>query len=84
MLGILIRAPPASPHAFRTASQVLLATLAIPIAPVPSETDRFLEVDDTGRDKARRLAGLLRMSSPPSRASLMKDMVGVGGVCKIY
>ena len=59
----------------RTASQVLLATLCINIEPVPSETDRFLAVDDTSRDKAKRLASLLRMTSPPSRASLMKDMV---------
>lgn len=61
-----------------TASQVLLATLAVPIEPIPSEADRFLEVDDNSRDKARRLAALLRMDTPPNRASLMKDMVGMG------
>ncbi len=54
---------------------MLLATLCIPIEPVPSETDRFLEVDDNSKDKAERLAKLLRMNTPPTRASLMKDVV---------
>ena len=58
-----------------TASQVLLASLAVPIEPIPSETDRFLEVDDNLRDKARRLAALLRMDTPPTRATLMKELV---------
>ena len=62
-------------HTNRTASQVLLATLSIPIEPIPSETDRFLEVNDTSRDKAKRLSSLLRMATPPSRASLLKDVV---------
>lgn len=53
----------------------MLATLSVPIEPVPSETNRFLEVDDNLRDKARRLAALLRMDTPPTRATLMKDMV---------
>ena len=60
---------------YSTASQVLLATLSIPIAPVPSEIDRFLEIDNTSRDKARRLAALLRIATPPTRASLLHDMV---------
>ena len=62
---------------YSTASQVLLSTLCVPIEPVPSETDRFLEVDDNSRDKARRLAALLRMDTPPSRATLMKDIVRI-------
>lgn len=60
-----------------TAAQVLLATLSVPIEPISSETDRFLEVDDNSRDKARRLAALLRMDIPPTRATLMKELVGV-------
>ena len=60
---------------YSTASQVLLATLCVPIEPIPSEADRFLEVDDNTRDKARRLAALLRMDTPPNRATLMKEMV---------
>lgn len=55
----------------------MLATLSVPIEPVPSEADRFLEVDDNSRDKARRLAALLRMDTPPTRATLMRDMVSV-------
>lgn len=53
----------------------MLATLAVPIEPVPSETNRFLEVDDNSRDKAKRLANLLRMDVPPTRATLMKEVV---------
>ena len=57
------------------ASQVLLATLSVPIEHVPSESDRFLEVDDNSREKSKRLASLLRMPVPPSRATLIKDLV---------
>ena len=59
----------------RIASRVLLATLCVPIEPTPSDVDRFLEVDQTGRDKARRLAALLRMNTLPTRASLLRDIV---------
>ena len=54
---------------------MLLATLCVPIEPTPSDVDRFLEVDQTGRDKARRLAALLRMNTLPTRASLLRDIV---------
>ena len=59
------------------ASRVLLATLCVPIEPTPSDVDRFLEVDQAGRDKARRLAALLRMNTLPTRASLLRDIVCV-------
>ena len=59
----------------RTAAQVLLSTLAIPIAPVPSEIDRFLVVDYTQQDRSRRLASLLRLQTLPTRASLLNDLV---------
>jgi translation initiation factor 3 subunit A len=58
----------------RIASRVLLATLCVPIEPTPSDVDRFLEVDQNNRDKARRLAALLRMTSLPTRASLLRDV----------
>ena len=60
----------------RTGSQVLLATLSIPIAPVASGIDRFLMVDYSIQDKIR-LSNLLRLNSPPTRASLLKDLVRV-------
>ena len=59
------------------ASRVLLATLCVPIEPTPSDVDRFLEVDQNDREKARRLAALLRVTSLPSRASLLRDVVSL-------
>ena len=61
----------------RTGAQVLLATLAIPIVPVASEIDRFLVVDYNLQDRSRRLSNLLRLTSPPTRASLLKELVRV-------
>ena len=60
---------------FRTGAQVLLATLAISIVPVASEIDRFLVVDYNLQDRSRRLSNLLRLTSPPTRASLLKELV---------
>ena len=63
--------------ALRLASQVLLATLAIPIVPVSSESTRFLQHDNFVHEKDRRLASLLRLSVTPTRHSLHKDLVSV-------
>ena len=59
----------------RTATQVLLATLAIPVVPIPSEIDRFLIADSNTQDKSRRLSALLHIQTPPTRASLINDLV---------
>ena len=69
------------PSPYRTASQVLLATLAVPVQPIPSEIDRFLVVDTNTQGKSRRLADLLRMQTPPTRASLLKELVGPFSIC---
>lgn len=61
----------------RLASQVLLATMAIPIVPVTSESTRFLQHDSFVHEKDRRLASLLRLSVSPTRHSLHKDLVSV-------
>ena len=61
----------------RLASQVLLATLAIPIVPVTSESTRFLQHDNFVHEKDRRLASLLRLTVTPTRYSLHKDLVCV-------
>ncbi len=66
ILGVLL---------FRTAAQVLLATLAVPIQPIPSEIDRFLIVDTNTQGKSRRLGDLLRMQVPPTRAFLLQELV---------
>ena len=63
---------------------MLLATLAIPIVPVASEIDRFLVVDYNLQDKSRRLSNLLRLNSPPTRASLLKELVSISFVFDLY
>ena len=52
-----------------------MATLCVPIEPSTSESDRFLLVDDQSRINARKLAALLRMAVPPTRVSLLRDLV---------
>lgn len=59
----------------RMASHVLVATLAIPLPSAHPEYDRFIETDKSPLEKAQRLAVLLGLSQPPSRASLLKDII---------
>ncbi|XP_055298144.1 eukaryotic translation initiation factor 3 subunit A isoform X2 [Sitodiplosis mosellana] len=59
----------------RMASHVLIATLAVPLPSAHPEFDRFIETDKSPLEKAQRLAVLLGLSNPPSRASLLKDMI---------
>ena len=59
------------------ANRVLCSTLAIPIPPTRYSIDQLLESNDA--EKRRRLASLLSLSSvptPPTRATLVKDLVG--------
>lgn len=66
---------PCSVH--RMACRVLLATLSIPLPSAHPEFDRFIETDKSPLEKAQRLAILLGLSQPPSRASLLKDIVSL-------
>lgn len=59
----------------RMASHVLIATLSIPLPSAHPEFDRFIETDKSPLEKAQKLAILLGLSQPPTRASLLKDMV---------
>lgn len=59
----------------RMASHVLVATLAIPLPSAHPEFDRFIETDKSPLEKAQRLAVLLGLQQPPTRVSLLKDMV---------
>lgn len=59
----------------RMASHVLIATLAVPLPSAHPEFDRFIETDKSPLEKAQRLAVLLGLQNPPSRASLLKDMI---------
>ncbi|XP_050310382.1 eukaryotic translation initiation factor 3 subunit A [Anthonomus grandis grandis] len=64
----------------KMACRVLLATLSIPLPSAHPEFDRFIETDKSPLEKAQRLAILLGLSQPPTRASLLKDLVRVNVV----
>lgn len=57
------------------ACRVLISTLAIPLPSAHPEFDRFIETDKSPLEKAQRLAVLLGLYQPPTRASLLKDLV---------
>ncbi|KAM9477346.1 eukaryotic translation initiation factor 3 subunit A isoform 2-T2 [Clarias gariepinus] len=59
----------------RMSTRVLLATLSIPITPERTDIARLLDMDGIIVDKHRRLATLLGLQSPPTRQSLINDMV---------
>ncbi|XP_055923013.1 eukaryotic translation initiation factor 3 subunit A [Eupeodes corollae] len=59
----------------RMASHVLIATLSIPLPSAHPEFDRFIETDKTPLEKAQRLAVLLGLTQPPTRVSLLKEVV---------
>ena len=60
---------------YRMASQVVLATLSIPISQPATEFDKLLDMEGVSMEKARRLATLLGLQGLPTRASLIKDIV---------
>lgn len=62
----------------RMASHVLIATLSIPLPSAHPEFDRFIETDKSPLEKAQKLALLLGLNQPPTRISLLKDMVIFG------
>ncbi|KAL1498328.1 hypothetical protein ABEB36_009141 [Hypothenemus hampei] len=64
----------------KMACRVLIATLAIPLPSAHPEFDRFIETDKSPLEKAQRLAILLGLMQPPTRASLLKDLVRVNVV----
>jgi len=57
------------------ASRVLLATLAVPLPSAHPEFDRFIETDKSPYEKAQKLAILLSLPAPPTRISLLKEVV---------
>ncbi|CRK88039.1 CLUMA_CG001825, isoform A [Clunio marinus] len=59
----------------RMASHVLVATLAIPLPSAHPEYDRFIETDKSPLEKAQRLAVLLGLQQPPTRASLLREII---------
>ncbi|CAM1317879.1 EIF3A (predicted), partial [Pycnogonum litorale] len=59
----------------KMATRVTMATLAVPLPPARSEVDRFLETDESVVEKNRKLAALLGLTNPPTRMSLVKDLI---------
>lgn len=59
----------------RMASHVLIATLSIPLPSAHPEFDRFIEADKSPLEKAQKLAILLGLQQPPTRSSLLKEVV---------
>lgn len=59
----------------RMAGLVLLATLAVPLPSAHPEFDRFIETDKSPLEKAQKLSVLLGLQTPPTRQSLLKDIV---------
>eukprot|EP00088_Acartia_fossae_P002760 TRINITY_DN1113_c0_g1_i1.p1 TRINITY_DN1113_c0_g1~~TRINITY_DN1113_c0_g1_i1.p1 ORF type:complete len:1134 (-),score=468.42 TRINITY_DN1113_c0_g1_i1:209-3610(-) len=57
----------------RMANKVLAACLCVPLPSHHPEFDRFIETERSPAEKMGRLAGLLSLAQPPSRASLLKD-----------
>lgn len=58
---------------FRMADRVICSTLSIPLPAHRFSIDQLLESNES--EKRRRLASLLNLPSPPTRASLVKDLV---------
>ena len=56
----------------------MCATLSIPIPAARTQVDRLVEMDDNTVEKQRRLATLLGLTAPPTRTSLVKDLVSHG------
>ncbi|XP_049879069.1 eukaryotic translation initiation factor 3 subunit A [Pectinophora gossypiella] len=59
----------------KMACRVLVAVLSVPLPSQHPEFDRFVETDKSPMEKAQRLAVLLGLAQPPTRANLLKDVV---------
>lgn len=63
------------------ASRVLCATLAIPIPPSRNVIGNLLVMDESAVEKQKKLATLLMLQTPPTRQSLVKDLVSFRFFC---
>ncbi|KAG7173693.1 Eukaryotic translation initiation factor 3 subunit A-like 2, partial [Homarus americanus] len=59
----------------KRASIVLIATLAIPLPSAHPEFDRFIETEKSALEKIDKLATLLSLPKPPTRVSLIRDLM---------
>ncbi|KFD53469.1 hypothetical protein M513_05733 [Trichuris suis] len=73
-----------SDEATHLATRVLLAIISIRAVESPAILSRHLDLEDSKADHQRRLASLLRLTGPPSRRTLCKEMARMGvNVCAL-
>ncbi|CDW57659.1 eukaryotic translation initiation factor 3 [Trichuris trichiura] len=73
-----------SDDATHLATRVLLAIISIRAVESPAILSRHLDLEDSKADHQRRLASLLRLTGPPSRRTLCKEMARMGvNVCAL-
>ena len=68
----------------RRSTQVLLATLSIPIPQSRTAVDESIDADETTTDKQKRLSNLLNLSQAPTRSSLLKDLIKYNVIKYVY
>ena len=59
----------------RLASRVLCATLAIPISQTYTNVEQLLQLDEVHLRKQRRLSALVSLQVPPTRCTLIKELI---------
>lgn len=57
------------------ASRLLMAVLSIPLPLPQTDADKYLMFDEVAREKSRRLATLLGLTTVPTRKKLVSDLV---------
>ena len=65
------------------AAVVLVATMAIPLPSAHPEFDRFIETEKSAMEKISKLAVLLNLAKPPTRASLFKELSRCGVIAAV-
>lgn len=68
----------------RISTKVLLATLSVPIAQTKTPIDESLDADEVTIEKNKRLSSLLSLQTPPTRQSLLKDLLKYNVMQYVY
>ena len=67
----------------KKAAVVLVATMAIPLPSAHPEFDRFIETEKSAMEKIAKLALLLNLPKPPTRANLFKELSKCGVISAV-
>ena len=68
----------------KRSTQLLLATLSIPIPQSRTAVDESIDTDETSTEKLKRLSNLLNLSQAPTRSSLLKDLIKYNVIKYVY